>query len=76
MGARQRQPDPDPARELPDRPDAGVDFPVTVGGGKRLFAEGSRAAGLKLVDSKVASNGVIIATYEPAGELKTGTIGG
>ena len=42
-------------------------FPVTVGGGKRLFAEGSRAAGLKLVDSKVASNGVIIATYEPAG---------
>ena len=51
-------------------------FPVTVGGGKRLFAEGTRAAGFKLVDSKIASNGVIIATYEPAGELKTGTFGG
>ncbi len=50
-------------------------FPVTVGSGKRLFAEGTQADGLKLVDSKVSTTGVIIATYEPAGELKTGTIG-
>jgi len=50
-------------------------FPVTVGGGKRLFAEGVPAKGFKLVDSKVSSTGVIIATYEPSGELKTGTIG-
>jgi dihydrofolate reductase len=51
-------------------------FPVTVGGGKRLFAQGTQAERLKVVDSKVASNGVVIATYEPAGEIKTGTIGG
>ncbi len=50
-------------------------FPVTIGQGKRLFAEGTLAQGLKLVETKTASTGVIIATYEPAGELKTGTIG-
>jgi len=49
-------------------------FPVTVGPGKRLFAEGAQAEGLKLIDSKTATTGVIIATYEPAGELKTGTM--
>src|SRR5258708_3672694 len=48
-------------------------FPVTVGSGKRLFAEGTQAEGFKLVDSKVSSSGVIIATYEPAGPLKTGS---
>jgi dihydrofolate reductase len=51
-------------------------FPVTVGSGKRLFAEGTQAAGLKLVDSKVAATGVIIATYEPAGPLMTGAFAG
>ncbi len=50
-------------------------FPVTVGSGKRLFAEGTPAQGLKLIDSKVAKTGVIIASYEFAGEVKTGTIG-
>ena len=49
--------------------------PVTVGGGKRLFAEGTKAEGFKLTDSKISEKGVIIATYEPAGELKTGTMG-
>lgn len=50
-------------------------FPVTVGGGKRLFAHGTQAEGFKLVDSKISTTGVIIATYEPAGPLKTGTMG-
>jgi dihydrofolate reductase len=50
-------------------------FPVTVGGGKRLLAEGTQAEGLKLVASKTSTTGVIIATYEPAGELKTGSMG-
>lgn len=50
-------------------------FPVTVGAGKRLFAEGSHPAAWKLVDSKTATTGVIIATCEPAGPLKTGTMG-
>jgi len=48
-------------------------FPVTVGPGKRLFAEGTQAEGFKLTDSKISTTGVIIATYEPAGTLKTGS---
>jgi dihydrofolate reductase len=48
-------------------------FPVVVGSGKRLFADGTTPAGLKLVDSTVSSTGVMIGTYEPAGELVTGT---
>ncbi len=49
--------------------------PVTIGQGKRLFAEGALPRAWKMTDSKVTPKGVIIATYEPAGELKTGTIG-
>lgn len=50
-------------------------FPVTIGIGKRLFANGTKPGTFKLVDSKTYPAGAIIATYEPAGELKTGTIG-
>lgn len=49
-------------------------FPVTVGKGKQLFGEGTNAFNLKLIDCKQSSSGVIIATYQPAGELKTGTV--
>lgn len=48
-------------------------FPITLGGGKRLFAEGSIPAAFKLTDSKVSPSGVIIANYERAGEVKTGS---
>ena len=48
-------------------------FPVTVGSGKRLFAEGTQAAGFKLADSKMSTTGVIIATYDSPGPLKTGS---
>ncbi len=48
-------------------------FPVVVGAGKRLFAEGTIPSGLKLTDSKVSTTGVMIATYEPAGEIATGS---
>ncbi len=48
-------------------------FPVVVGPGKRLFGDGTDPAGLRLVDSKVSSTGVIMGTWEPAGELATGT---
>jgi dihydrofolate reductase len=48
-------------------------FPVVVGTGKKLFAEGTAAAGLKLVDSKVSTKGVLVATYEPAGDLQLGS---
>ena len=48
-------------------------FPVTIGKGKRLFGEETQPSHLKLIDSKTSTTGVIIATYEPAGELKTGS---
>lgn len=49
-------------------------FPVVIGTGKRLFGDGTIPSGLKLVDSKVSTTGVIIATYEPAGEIKLGSV--
>ena len=48
-------------------------FPVVIGGGKRLFADGTIPGGLKLLDSKTSSTGVVIATYERAGEVKYGS---
>jgi dihydrofolate reductase len=39
--------------------------PVVVGSGKRLFEEGGDQKGLKLVDSKTFSTGVVYLTYEP-----------
>ena len=48
-------------------------FPVTLGRGKRLFAEGSIPAGFRLVDSKTSPKGVIVATYLREGEVKTGS---
>ena len=47
--------------------------PVTIGTGKRLFAEGTQPRRLKLVDSKISTTGVVITTYEPDGQLKTGS---
>ena len=48
-------------------------FPITLGSGKRLFGEGTQPASLRLIDSKISTTGIIIATYIPAGELKTGS---
>jgi dihydrofolate reductase len=48
-------------------------FPLVIGSGKRLFSDGTIPAGLKLVDSKVSTTGVVIGTYEPAGEIVTGS---
>ena len=48
-------------------------FPLVIGTGKRLFADGTVPAGLKLVESTVSTTGVVIGTYEPAGELVTGS---
>jgi dihydrofolate reductase len=48
-------------------------FPVAIGQGKRLFGETIDPTGFKLLDSKVATTGVIITTYAPDGDLKTGS---
>jgi dihydrofolate reductase len=49
-------------------------FPVTLGNGKRLFAEGTIAAAFELIDSQALPSGVILANYGRAGEIKTGSL--
>ena len=48
-------------------------FPVVLGSGKSIFDGTEKAGALKLVDHFVADTGVTIATYEPAGDVRTGT---
>jgi dihydrofolate reductase len=48
-------------------------FPVVLGSGKRLFAVGTIPAALRLVDTTISTTGVVIGTYEPAGEVVTGS---
>ena len=48
-------------------------FPVTIGSGRKLFAEGTRYAGFALVESSTSPSGVIVAKYKRAGEVKSGS---
>ncbi len=48
-------------------------LPITLGSGKRLFAEGTLPARFNLRESRTSPSGVIVATYERAGEVKTGS---
>lgn len=50
-------------------------YPLTLGSGKKLFAEGTVPAAFKMTDSTITPNGVIYANYARAGEVKTGTVG-
>jgi dihydrofolate reductase len=50
-------------------------FPLTLGDGKRLFDKGTIPAAFTLTESLVTPTGVIIAHYERAGKVKTGTVG-
>ena len=48
-------------------------FPVVLGDGKRIFDGSEKPGALKLVDHFVSKRGVLFTTYEPAGEVRTGT---
>ncbi|WP_225924656.1 dihydrofolate reductase family protein [Pseudonocardia abyssalis] len=48
-------------------------FPVVLGGGKRLFGEGSATSGFTLVDSEVTAPGVSYQVLRPAA-FGTGTV--
>ncbi|HUP26768.1 MAG TPA: dihydrofolate reductase family protein [Candidatus Limnocylindrales bacterium] len=48
-------------------------FPVTLGKGKRLFAEGTIPAAFELMESKTSPGGVIFANYKRSGDVKTGS---
>ncbi len=48
-------------------------FPVVLGTGKRLFGEGTRPVGLRLLESTVSSTGVVMQRYERSGEIRYGS---
>jgi dihydrofolate reductase len=48
-------------------------YPITLGTGKRLFADGTIPAAFKVTDSKVSPNGIIIVNYARAGAITTGS---
>jgi dihydrofolate reductase len=48
-------------------------FPVVLGAGKRIFSGFERGSRMKLVDHFISPTGVVIASYEPSGEVPTGT---
>ena len=47
-------------------------YPLTLGSGKRLFADGAIPAAFKVTDSQVSPKGVILVNYERAGAITTG----
>ena len=48
-------------------------YPITLGSGKRLFADGTIPAAFKVTESTVTPNGVIVVNYERAGAITTGS---
>lgn len=48
-------------------------FPVTLGSGKRLFGNGVLPAAYSLVETKASPSGVIVASYQRAGKVQTGS---
>jgi len=48
-------------------------YPVVLGHGKRLFAEGSVPTAMRRVDTKTTSTGVVVSTYQPIGKPQYGS---
>jgi dihydrofolate reductase len=48
-------------------------YPLALAAGKRFFREGDRKTTLTLTDAKTTSTGVVVLTYEPAGEDAEGS---
>jgi dihydrofolate reductase len=49
-------------------------IPITLGGGKRLFADGTNPTAFRVTESTVTSKGVIMVNYERAGAVPTGSL--
>ena len=47
-------------------------YPITLGAGKRLFADGTMPMAFKVTESTVTPNGVIVVNYERGGAITTG----
>ena len=50
-----------------------ITFPILLGSGKSIFNAALDPGALKLVDSYVSGKGVVTTTFEPAGDVPTGT---
>jgi dihydrofolate reductase len=48
-------------------------FPILLGEGKRIFDGSEDPGALKLIDHFVSDKGVVFTSYEPAGEVPTGS---
>jgi dihydrofolate reductase len=48
-------------------------YPITLGGGKRLFADGTIPAAFKVTEGTVTPEGVLVVNYERAGAITTGS---
>ncbi len=48
-------------------------YPITLGAGKRLFADGTIPMAFKVTESNVTPNGVIVVNYERAGAITIGS---
>ena len=48
-------------------------YPLSLGKGKRLFGEGALPAAYRLVKSSTSPSGVLMATYERAGDIQIGS---
>ena len=48
--------------------------PITLGRGKRLFEGGAIPAVFRVAESQVTSTGVVLASYERAGAVETGSV--
>ena len=49
-------------------------YPITLGAGKRLFADGTIPLAFKVTESTVAPNGVIVVNYARAGAVTTASL--
>jgi hypothetical protein len=49
-------------------------YPITLGRGKRLLAGGTIPAAFKVTEGIVTPSGVIVANYERAGAITTGSM--
>ncbi len=48
-------------------------FPVALGAGKRLFAEGTIPVAFEWIESKISPKGVIFANYKRSGNVNIGS---
>ncbi len=49
-------------------------YPILLGQGKRLFADGTPPRELALTSTKATPGGLLVNTYRPAGPLRTGSL--